>query len=45
MMTCDTFHSLQNLSHAVRGCHQTVNGMRAGSESLRVSCHRKPVEK
>ena len=28
MMNSDTFHSFQNLSHAMRGCHNSVLSLR-----------------
>ena len=44
MMKFDTFHSFRNLSHALRGCDETVNKC-AQTSRLSCTCHEKPVEK
>ena len=44
MMECDTFHSFRNLSHAVRGCNETVNKC-AKTSRLTCTCHKTPAEK
>ena len=36
MMKSDTFHSLPNLSHAVRGCHNNCPQLRTNSQLARV---------
>ena len=44
MMKYGTFHSFQNLSHAVRGCKETVNKC-AHTSRRTCTCHKKPVQK
>ena len=43
LKTLDTFLSFQNLSHAVRGCHETVNKC-APTSKLTCTYQKKPVE-